>query len=253
MSKQKRGFTLIELLVVIAIIAILAAILFPVFAKAREKARQTSCLSNMKQQGLAFMQYMQDYDGMVVYNWWEWHVDLEPYIKSGQIFACPSSGHAQPAPVQFTNYGFSDGSSRTGTFWSNTRPYGATWPEIYGHYGKNEEALGNFGGGWGGGLASDASVQEPANIILIGEVIAFGEDTDGDWRVGTFQNRPYFEVGGTTWNELWNQVAGRHTDGSNVLFFDGHAKWHKTEWHRSRDGKLAWCPARADWADDAPW
>ncbi|MBI2301260.1 MAG: prepilin-type N-terminal cleavage/methylation domain-containing protein, partial [Armatimonadetes bacterium] len=90
--KVRRAFTLIELLVVIAIIAILAAILFPVFAKAREKARQSSCCSNQKQLMLATMQYRQDYDGKIyywyqwggpnVYYWWE---VSQPYIKNTQI------------------------------------------------------------------------------------------------------------------------------------------------------------------------
>src|SRR5687768_15561281 len=104
--KKQSGFTLIELLVVIAIIAILAAILFPVFAQAREKARQTSCLSNMKQQGLAVMLYAQDYDETVP-PWWVWnrvptnpkgwgeiyywYVNLLPYVKSRDMFRCPSA------------------------------------------------------------------------------------------------------------------------------------------------------------------
>jgi len=101
---MRKGFTLIELLVVIAIIAILAAILFPVFAKAREKARQTSCLSNLKQIGLAILQYTQDYDGMTPSSGsmggsWCRQIEglnfepvgvLEPYIKNSQIFVCPS-------------------------------------------------------------------------------------------------------------------------------------------------------------------
>ena len=96
---QRRGFTLIELLVVIAIIAILAAILFPVFARAREKARASNCLSNVKQMVLAVMQYVQDYDGfyMSVYDDSQpvgriiWAQKLSPYVKNDQIFACPSS------------------------------------------------------------------------------------------------------------------------------------------------------------------
>ncbi len=98
---MKRGFTLIELLVVIAIIAILAAILFPVFARAREKARQTSCLSNLKQMGLAEKQYETDYDerttGVYEVPWntgesnYTWIDMLEPYVKNAQIFECPSS------------------------------------------------------------------------------------------------------------------------------------------------------------------
>jgi prepilin-type N-terminal cleavage/methylation domain-containing protein/prepilin-type processing-associated H-X9-DG protein len=97
----RRGFTLIELLVVIAIIAILAAILFPVFARAREKARQASCLSNVKQLGLAFQMYKQDYDERWPLMYWSgsqwepaasgwWGGEIAPYVKNTQIFLCPS-------------------------------------------------------------------------------------------------------------------------------------------------------------------
>jgi len=100
---RRRGFTLIELLVVIAIIAILAAILFPVFARAREKARQTSCLSNLKQLALGHLMYAQDYDEKFMKqqpcfngtNGWtygagRWQDVLQPYIKNTQLQACPS-------------------------------------------------------------------------------------------------------------------------------------------------------------------
>ena len=118
---RRRGFTLIELLVVIAIIAILAAILFPVFAKAREKARQSSCLSNFKQIGLAILQYAQDYDEKMVNEWydaaapfsWEWcntgdytnYQDyVMPYIKNSQVFICPSSSRTAEAATAYNTY-----------------------------------------------------------------------------------------------------------------------------------------------------
>jgi len=96
---MRRGFTLIELLVVIAIIAILAAILFPVFARAREKARQSSCLSNVKQIALGMLQYAQDYDERLVLaamyyaspNYYTWMYLLQPYVKNIQVFTCPSA------------------------------------------------------------------------------------------------------------------------------------------------------------------
>src|SRR5437763_15204405 len=95
--RQSVGFTLIELLVVIAIIAILAAILFPVFAQAREKARQASCGSNTRQIGLGILMYVQDYDEHFPFGGWrpndigtdEWQNSTAPYIKNKGIFRCP--------------------------------------------------------------------------------------------------------------------------------------------------------------------
>jgi prepilin-type N-terminal cleavage/methylation domain-containing protein len=97
-SRYRRAFTLIELLIVIAIIALLAAILFPVFGRARENARRTSCLSNMKQLGLGMMQYMQDFDDtypMHAPSSTEyWPQTMDPYVKSEQIYNCPSRPEA---------------------------------------------------------------------------------------------------------------------------------------------------------------
>jgi prepilin-type N-terminal cleavage/methylation domain-containing protein/prepilin-type processing-associated H-X9-DG protein len=128
-SRVRSGFTLIELLIVIAIIAILAAILFPVFARARENARRSACLSNLKQIGLGVMQYTQDYDERLPRrvagtpadeygadnNALTWKIIIEPYVKSRQLFACPSnSGNAtndvsEPAyPVSYVTNGAND-------------------------------------------------------------------------------------------------------------------------------------------------
>jgi len=103
-GQTSKAFTLIELLVVIAIIAILAAILFPVFAQAREKARTASCMSNCKQLGLAFLMYVQDYDEHMPFGgWrpassdpdgngtWDWQNTTMPYVKNAQVYYCPSS------------------------------------------------------------------------------------------------------------------------------------------------------------------
>ena len=100
MDRRGRGLTLIELLVVIAIIAILAAILFPVFAQSREKARQTTCVSNMKQLGYGLTMYAQDYDETLPFGYrysddgkllWWWQDDIRPYVKNELVYTCPSA------------------------------------------------------------------------------------------------------------------------------------------------------------------
>ncbi len=114
-TSPRRGFTLIELLVVIAIIAILASILFPVFARARENARRSSCQSNLKQLVLGVMQYAQDYDESIIANTNQteagsWHNIVQPYIKSRQILRCPSQMGADDSPSYGFNYRASQGS-----------------------------------------------------------------------------------------------------------------------------------------------
>ena len=106
---SRRGFTLIELLVVIAIIAILAAILFPVFAKAREKARQSSCLSNVKQIGVALLSYAQDFDEMLPSYQFAtatviWYNLIQPYIKNTQLLVCPSAKTITPCGYGWNYY-----------------------------------------------------------------------------------------------------------------------------------------------------
>ncbi|MGM0491747.1 MAG: DUF1559 domain-containing protein, partial [Armatimonadota bacterium] len=94
---RRTGFTLIELLVVIAIIAILAAILFPVFARAREKARQTSCLSNVKQLMIGVQMYAQDYDERLPrHGFPRWTIKIYPYVNNVQVYSCPSADYNPP-------------------------------------------------------------------------------------------------------------------------------------------------------------
>ena len=196
---RKHGFTLIELLVVIAIIAILAAILFPVFAKAREKARQASCQSNEKQIGLAILQYAQDYDERFPYynltiggSSWYWPVFVHPYAKNEQIFQCPSRrGAAQiwPGPNTPTS--------------------------AYCAYGYSYS-----GGGYSGILMAD--VTNPAGSIIVGE----------SYNVHKY-NPKYSasDIGAQYAQRSNNNVAGSsgpHNDGENVLFGDGHVKWIST-------------------------
>src|SRR5881275_859293 len=122
--RQKRGFTLIELLVVIAIIAILAAILFPVFAQAREKARQATCMSNSKQWGLGSMMYIQDYDETFpkAYNLVDgkaaaWYTLLQPYVKNTQLVNCPS--HTNDASRSPVGYGWNIGTNTAKHFYDD--------------------------------------------------------------------------------------------------------------------------------------
>jgi prepilin-type N-terminal cleavage/methylation domain-containing protein len=152
---RRNGFTLIELLVVIAIIAILAAILFPVFAQAREKARQTQCLSNMRQMGLAVQMYLQDFDERFPLDShtgsgasWTWLFTLEPYTKTRLLYRCPSdpsTNWERPRPGQRTPRRVSYGTN----FWM--------LPALWGE----QDCL---------GYNSLASIVSPANTIYIAEV-----------------------------------------------------------------------------------
>ncbi|MEN6549015.1 MAG: prepilin-type N-terminal cleavage/methylation domain-containing protein [Armatimonadia bacterium] len=192
---MRRGFTLIELLVVIAIIAILAAILFPVFAKAREKARQSSCLSNTKQLALAVLSYVQDYDEKFMFAYlnppgtW-WYVACQPYIKNAQILICPSK----------------NGTSSD--------------------YGYNMDTLGYSWGTAGtqvGGTALGA-IQSPAETVMLSDSNA-GYSFAGGRVSGS---NPVFDT--NTYNG-WDPAnpspgaAFRHNGGSNHAFVDGHSKW----------------------------
>jgi prepilin-type N-terminal cleavage/methylation domain-containing protein/prepilin-type processing-associated H-X9-DG protein len=215
---SRKGFTLIELLVVIAIIAILASILFPVFARARENARRSSCSSNLKQIGLAAMQYLQDYDerfplyrtgpyggAQRPYGWADGCV--QPYLKSLQILQCPSeSAGPQTSPVTagYTDYGyniFAGGINSTGNAYSSV---------------------------------SQAELTQSALTVLFYDNIASTADA---WGVGTIgQPGVQSYCGGTP--RTPNCTAGlatfasgaaqRHLDGQNFAFADGHVKWYRS-------------------------
>ena len=220
LKRLRRGFTLIELLVVIAIIAILAAILFPVFQKVRENARRASCQSNEKQLGLAVTQYVQDSDELYPPNYnttGSWRHIIYPFVKSTGVYKCPSNpsnwvepGNGQtpgntvkPYPdgtifsMDYASY--SDGNRNNGfeplvSGGQSTTPFGV---------GANDPR--GDGSGNGSPPMALAQVMQPSNLIMLVE-------NDDQWSAGT-------NCGSNTYT-MWSGHSGR----ANYLFTDGHVK-----------------------------
>jgi prepilin-type N-terminal cleavage/methylation domain-containing protein/prepilin-type processing-associated H-X9-DG protein len=208
-SSARPGFTLIELLVVIAIIAILAAILFPVFARARENARRASCQSNLKQLGLGMMQYTQDYDEKyprvtLAYpsnlpssesNPYGWADAIQPYVKSTQLYQCPSeTGTPQTSPP---NWGYTD-------YWMNSMLSGQSQAAV------NSVSLTVMNGDGNSGNA----------YYYYNGCAATGNPPELPCDATT----PYITMKSTS------QTGGlfsRHLEGLNFAFADGHVKWFK--------------------------
>jgi len=193
-AQSRRGFTLIELLVVIAIIAILAAILFPVFARAREKARQSSCASNLKQIGLALRMYCQDYDDVNVRAYYggpvvlRWHQAIAPYTKNTDVFRCLTSGQlVDPYSGLYQSYGMNSFNFDPGV-------YPSFW------YGPGDSEIG-----------------DPSGTIWVTDSAHPTDPAQGSYYVG----------GGATFSEPVTRVGYRHNEGFNSLFCDGHVKWLK--------------------------
>ncbi len=223
---MRRGFTLIELLVVIAIIAILAAILFPVFAKAREKARQASCLSNEKQLALGTLMYAQDYDERLPMRWHSTNSAFRtpcmiyPYVKNVQIFECPSWSQsysfAQPLGTINNSYAWPGGSP--------AHP-GNPCPTCGRRCSQNYFPFDGYR------ALKMAMVEAPANTIMIIELHHYYANPDFDNGVHT-----YAEARSRDPNRL------DHNDGANYAFMDGHTKWLKStdagQWTPSADDDI---------------
>ena len=259
--KNRSGFTLIELLVVIAITAILAAILFPVFAKAREKARQTSCASNEKQIGLGILQYVQDYDetfgiidniddpavagypGSTLYRRWQDRVF--PYVKSEGVFQCPDSPNkfvlSPNATIGDFTAGNAAGSYEVNAAYGDSRS--GSWHGVYAITGR--------GSGPYHPPTKIAQLEHPSSTVLLTEngpnSATLGNATSiavgyvSSWWVAGFEypidktTTPYaIDPAGAG-----NDVAAWHTNFVNVAFADGHVKAVTLDYLVTRDKTLA--------------
>ena len=214
LSSTRKAFTLIELLVVIAIIAILAALLFPAFARARENARRTSCLSNIRQLGMGFIQYVQDNDERFPFNktnatgQQSWVLAAQPYLKSTSVLRCPSDTSANwEAPIAGT----------TGD-WGGLRTTSYTMNLFFVPSATSNKPFSNL-----------AATQKPASVILLAECAK-------NWTAAYFHGSAYPAYPGNPntgahWNTATNLPddldTERHMGGFNTCYLDGHAKWAK--------------------------
>jgi prepilin-type N-terminal cleavage/methylation domain-containing protein/prepilin-type processing-associated H-X9-DG protein len=225
--RNGRAFTLIELLVVIAIITILAAILFPVFARARENARRASCLSNMRQLGMGFLQYAQDYDERLPANVGTgnsfgayWTTGIYPYVKSAQVYTCPSdAAHTTSPNVEVS--------------------YALNWALVY----KQGNGCTGVAGAVCGAGGSLAVFNSPAKTVCLYEIQGQPRNvadaaTAGylmGWGLvsGPVYINSFLTVGkiatgplkSTSQGALDSTHPARHFEGSDYLFADGHVKY----------------------------
>lgn len=249
--QRNKAFTLIELLVVIAIIAILAAILFPVFAKAREKARQTTCLSNTKQLGLGYLQYNQDYDEKAMNTWdpfgrgsgWAWQVYT--YVKSKGVFKCPDDSQAKDG---MSSYGYNGNFTIQSTVAG--KPHGTGDGISIGKINNVAKTIVLFEVQNGAAVgAYDVSINDPTNALADNSDGDNGKSPGGLGQGGNYELSGGGAIKGTLasppdglkyatgYNNNTNTGAygtyaaptGRHSDGSNYLLADGHAKWLRGE------------------------
>jgi prepilin-type N-terminal cleavage/methylation domain-containing protein/prepilin-type processing-associated H-X9-DG protein len=237
--KVKSGFTLIELLVVIAIIAILASILFPVFARARENARRSSCQSNLKQIGLGLLQYVQDYDEQMISiyygasGWdnvpastgnYKWMDAVQPYIKSTQIFDCPSDTFA-------THGRYVQGNPSSNRAWGS---YGIN--NVHGNDPAPPTPPSGFA--WPGGIVPSAmaALQAPATTVwVVDSEDALANNNTFNWVVDSIAVPTTFP--GTP--PQANRCIARHLDTINTLYADGHVKSVKLEaLFKANNGRL---------------
>lgn len=234
-TNRKNGFTLIELLIVIAIIAILAAILFPVFARARENARRASGINNVKQISIGVIQYLQDYDDRFPATVTERQGDgvtpaagasqaerapfsirekLQPYIKSVQVFKSPSGGEwpaAGPGQWFTTDYGFQLNESKLNPGFGQQAWYAAN-PD----FGFNEDT-------------NLSSIAATSQFILTADAArGNGDPSRGGLYPMSTASQNWFP-GGPTENSTQARPWIRHFDGVVFGFADGHAKWMKPE------------------------